>query len=190
MTTPEKLQPREIESIGNFALDRAIEHLEKHWFDKGVGIVAATIVDCDVTVSATSTFDPVSGRWFHAEYNALMAYASEYAALPTPRAVMGVTLSPCFLPSTTRFGESCAHHLEETFLHRFVYGYLDEKQTPVAKIYQSRGLEAFYTPNQRQRRICEELYQLFSLKTAYTIDDPNPWNYLKRIMNFNPFDLK
>lgn len=190
MNTPEKLHPEEVERLGVYALDLALNHLEKHWFDQGVGIVAATIVDCDDSISATSTFDPSSGRWQHAEFNALMTYASEFASFPTPRAVMGVTLSPCFLPSATRVGESCTHHLEETFLHRFVYGHLDEKQTPVAKIYQSRGLEAIYTPNQRQQRICAQLAEFFKLQSTFALSDPNRWNYLKRVMNLNPFELK
>lgn len=176
------------------ALNQAIDKLRNDWFKENVGIVAATLVEDDLLISATSLYIPKEDRWLHAEAAVLQQFEMEFGRKPKESSTIVVTLSPCLLESKSRSGEACSHKILESGITRIRFGCLDVKQTPLIEIYEQIGLDAKLVGNAEQRRVCESLYALFD--QLYIPDgrfyhllgkSQNPWAEVKKLIDLEPF---
>lgn len=191
-----KEQKVENEIVLNEVLNQAINFLREEWFKENVGIVAATLVEGDMFVSATSLYVPSENRWIHAEAAALQRFQEEFGRKPKESSTMVVTLSPCLLESKSRLGESCSHKIMESGISRVRFGCLDTKQTPLVDIFEQIGIEAQLIGNEEQRKICDSLYRLFD--ELYKPEGrffhllgkfKNPWAEVKKLMGLEPFEI-
>ncbi len=182
------------EAFFTHTLEQTIEHLKDNWFRQNTGIVAATIVDGKISVSATSMFLPLEDKWQHAESSALLKYRRLFGKNPKSTSTMVVTLSPCMLDISSRLGASCTNQLVESGIHHVRFGYLDTKQTPSIDIYQQFDLDAKLVGDPNTQHMCADLYHLFH--QVYDTDgkyhylmkiDPNPWNLIKPLIGLTPF---
>jgi len=124
------------------ALSNALSLLKDNWFDENAGIVAATLIEGNQSISATSLYLPEEGQWLHAEAATLQQFEVQMGRAPLPSSTMVVTLSPCLLESKSRHGASCSHRLKVTGISQIRFGCLDRKQTPDISVYQELGFEA------------------------------------------------
>ena len=177
------------------ALSLAINHLRTNWFEPNVGIVAATLVDDDAVITATSRYIPELNTWMHAEAATLHDFWQQYRRLPGPSSQITVTLSPCVSESSsTRYGDSCSHLLRDTGIGQVNFGWLDTKQTKDVSAYKKFGIEAKLVPDLELQRISHNIYDLFNTlygpnaEFAYLLGSINPWKAIKEVIGLAPFE--
>jgi pyrimidine deaminase RibD-like protein len=139
-----------------------LEHLSSNWLQPEVGLVAAGVFDPRFPpVLATST-QPETGKWVHAECNAVNLFRRKYG-MPTSKSLVVVTLSPCVIArSTSRCGVPCAQLLNEAALRRLHVGIVDCLQFPrgVAD-YGQFGLSVTLSKDPACRAVCDAIMEIF-----------------------------
>lgn len=140
-------------------LKETLKHLFANWNDPNVSVVAAAIVDGDKTVYATNTLLP-NGKRKHAERNAIEIFKERYGQ-PSENAVAIVTLSPCFMDSSVREGESCASMLQKEGIKHLYVGAMDKLQRGKLSHYTDGGIDVQVCKNRHLAQCCYMLEDLF-----------------------------
>jgi tRNA(Arg) A34 adenosine deaminase TadA len=174
-------------------LRHTIQHLKDNWYEKNTGIVAATLYDEGLIMSATSRFLPQHNRWQHAESVAIEEFTQKYGK-PSPVSEMIVTLSPCMsTTSSKRYGASCSHQIVNSGIAKVKFGWLDTHENQSVDEYKPLGLMAEMIEEPDLARICGNLYGLFGQlygpdgQYAYLAGTVNPWQRIKEIVGLSIF---
>jgi len=161
--------------------------------DENTGVVAATIKDGGVSITATSRYLSEINKWQHAETTALAYFREKFKREPDSSSLVVVTLSPCVHSSGTRHGDSCSQQLLSSGITHIAFGFLDFWQVKNISDYEQMGFNAKLIPDKDMQKTCENLFQLFvelhgeEGKFSNLRKSTNPWNEMKMIIGDAPF---
>ena len=116
------------------------------------GLVAASVVDGNRRVDATSSFN---GKWVHAERNAINKFIKQYGKI-SDNAVIVTTLSPCVDPMSDRRGTSCSELISTTPIRRVYCGYRDPEHQEL-----NNNLDISFTDNGHITSMCKAFADTF-----------------------------